>query len=237
MFFLFFRHCYKQRAIPNSWKHSKTILLHKKDDPIHLANYRPIALANTIYKLFTSTITTLLTSYGEQHRILHFSQEGFRPQRNTSRQNQMIIAALEDARLTAKDIYLTYIDFRNAFGSIDHARLLALMEDLGFPIDAIEIVGNIYKDSTTSFTGNTFGTTPPIKISRGTIQGDTLNPYLFIIFLEPLLRWLENDNLGYHFNTSTSTCTTTAYANDLAILTDNIHHIQLQISKLQKFVE
>jgi hypothetical protein len=49
----------------------------------------------------------------------------------------MIIAALEDARLTTKDIYLVYIDFRNAFGSIDHAHLLALMKDLNFPIDAV----------------------------------------------------------------------------------------------------
>ena len=80
LIFLFFRHCYKQREIPTNWKHSKTILLYKKEDPTQLSNYRPIALTNTIYKLFTSTITTLITSYGEQHRLLHFSQEGFRPQ-------------------------------------------------------------------------------------------------------------------------------------------------------------
>ena len=188
LLFLFFDHCYKQREIPHYWKHSKTILLHKKEDPTHLTNYRPIALANTIYKLYTSTLTTLLTNYGETHRILHFSQEGFRPQRNTSSQIQTIIATLEDARLTTKDIYLTYIDFPNAFGSIDHARLLAIMEDLGYPLDAIEIVGNIYNNSTTSFTGSHFGSTLPIEISRGTIQGDTLSPYIFIIFLEPLLK-------------------------------------------------
>lgn len=102
------------------------------------------------------------TSYGEQHRILHFSQEGFRPQRNTSRQIQTIIATLKDARLTANDIYLTYIDFRNAFGSIDQIQLLAIMEDLEYPLDVVEIVGNIYKNSTTSFSGSQFGTTLPI---------------------------------------------------------------------------
>ena len=237
LLYLFFKQCYKQRKIPKYWKHSKTILLQKKKTPTHLTNYRPIALANTIYKLYTSTLTTLLTNYGEKHRILHFSQEGFRPQINTSRQLQTIIATLEDARLTTKDIYLTYIDFRNAFGSIDHARLLAIMEDLGYPLDAVEIVGNIYTDSTTAFTGSHFGTTLPINISRATIQGDTLSPYLFIIFLEPLLRWLEKNNLGYHFNTSTATCTTTAYADDLAIITDNIRHIQPQITKLHKYAQ
>ena len=62
-------------------------------------------------------------------------------------------------------------------------------------------------------------------------------PYLFIIFLEPLLQWLENDDIGYHFNTSTSTCTTMAYADDLAIISDKVQNIQLQINKLQKFAE
>ena len=161
LLFLFFKHCYNQRSIPHYWKHSKTILLHKRDDPTQLANDRPLALADTIYKLYTSILTVLLTSYGEQHRLLHLSQEGFRPQRNTSRQIQTIIASLEDVRLTTKDIYLTSIDFRNAFGSIDHARLLAIMEDISYPLDAIEIVGNIYKSSTTSFTCSHFDTTSP----------------------------------------------------------------------------
>lgn len=35
---------------------------------------------------------------------------------------------LEHARLTNNDIYLTYIDFCNAFNFIDHVRLLALVE-------------------------------------------------------------------------------------------------------------
>lgn len=56
----------------------------------------------------------------------------------------MIIVALEDARQIDKGNYLAYIDFRNAFGFIEHARLLALMKDLGYPLDAIELVGNIY---------------------------------------------------------------------------------------------
>lgn len=38
----------------------------KKIDPLILAKYRPKALANTIYKLYTSMLTTFLTSYGKQ---------------------------------------------------------------------------------------------------------------------------------------------------------------------------
>lgn len=41
-------------------------------------------------------------------------------------------------------------------GMFNHARVLAIMEDLG-PHDTIELIGNIYTNSTTSFHGGHFG--------------------------------------------------------------------------------
>jgi hypothetical protein len=237
MLFLFFKHCYKQKKIPASWKTSLTILLYKKGDPSLLTNHRPIALANTIYKLFTSSLTLMLSAYGEKYQILHDSQEGFRAERSTSRQLQLLIAALEDARFTNQNIYLLYIDFKNAFGSLDYARLLAIMKDLGYPLDAVTLIGNIYAQSTTVFTGEHFGKTKPIPIQRGTIQGDTLSPYLFLIFLEPLLRWLQRGKNGYTFGTSKLTISSAAYADDLAAITNNLKSLQTQLNKLDKFCE
>ena len=151
-------------------------------------NYRPIALADTIYKLFTRTLTSIFSTYREKHQILHDSQERFRAERCTTRQLQTCISVLDDARFTNEDIYILYIDFKNAFGPIDHVRPLVIMKDLGYPQDAIAMIGNIYSQSTTTYIGEYFGKTQPIPIQRGTIQGDTLSPYLLIIFLEPLLR-------------------------------------------------
>ena len=233
----FFSHCYKQQQIPTSWKISLTIFLYKKGDPSHLTNHRPIALANTIYKFFTSTLTHILSAYGEKHQILHDSQEGFRAERSTSRQLQLLIATLEDARFTKQDIYILYIDFKNAFGSLDHARLLAVIKDLGYPENAVTLIGNIYSHSNTIFTGEHFEVTKPIPIQRGTIQGDTLSPYLFLIFLEPLLRWLQKGNNGYTLGTSKQTISSAAYADDLAVITNNLQSIQIQLNKLDKYCE
>jgi hypothetical protein len=90
----------------------------------------------------------------------------------------------------SQDIYLLYIDFKNAFGSIDHAKLLTIMSDLSYPQDAVSLIGNINSNSTTIFTRSHFGQTKPIPIQLGTIQGDTLNPYFFKIFIEPLFKRL-----------------------------------------------
>ena len=76
----------------------------------------------------------------------------------------MLIDTLEDAKFTNHDIYILYINFKNAFGFIDHARLLAIMQDLGYPNDVVNLIGNIYSQSTTTFIGEYFGKTQPIPI-------------------------------------------------------------------------
>ena len=99
------------------------------------------------------------------------------------------------------------------------------------------MVGNIYSHSNTIFTGEYFGQTKELPIQRGTIQGDTLSQYLFIIFLEPLLRWLQKGNYGYTFGMSKSTVSSIAYADNLATITNKLTSIQSQLNKIDKYCE
>ena len=179
--FLFFIHCYKLKQIPTSWKISLIILLYKKGNPSLLTNHRPIALANYIYKFFTSMFTSILSAYVEKHQILHNSQEGFRVERCTSRQLQLLITVLKDAQFTNQDIYLIYIDFKNAFGSIDHTRLLSVMKDLGYSEDAVKLVGNIYSKSNTIFIGEHFGQTQKYQY-KGEQSKETLLAHTYSLY-------------------------------------------------------
>jgi hypothetical protein len=92
------------------------------------------------------------------------------------------------------------------------------MKDLGYSQDAVALIGDIYSQSITTYNGEYFGRTQSIPIQRGTIQGDTLSPYLFIIFLELLLRWLQRENNGYTFKTSDTKISSAVYADDLVVL-------------------
>lgn len=58
-----------------------------------------------------------------------------------------------------------------------------------------------------------------------------------MVFLDPLFRLLEKCNVGYHFQIPTITCNSTIYVDNLAIIMENISHIQTQIANLQKPLE
>lgn len=118
--------------------------------------------------------------------------------------------------------YTYYKDFKNAFGSLNHARLFAIIKYLGYPIDAVALIGNMYSYSHTIITDEHLEKTKPIPIQRGIIQRDIFSSFLFIIYLELLLRWLQNDPNGYSFQTSNITISFDAYANDLAAIANNL---------------
>jgi hypothetical protein len=82
---------------PPSWLQSHTILLYKKGDPTRLDNYRPITLANALYKLWTTCIVTLATDYIESYKILSPEQEGFIVDRSCDRAITHLDLCVENA--------------------------------------------------------------------------------------------------------------------------------------------
>ena len=71
--------CRENRRIPNSWKTSNTILIYKKGDPHSPANWRPISLQNTIYKIYAATVAKRLASWCIMTGSISQMQKGFLP--------------------------------------------------------------------------------------------------------------------------------------------------------------
>ncbi|GIL48950.1 hypothetical protein Vafri_5443, partial [Volvox africanus] len=91
------------------------------------------------------------------------AQEGFLRYRNTERQIQNLIHAIEDAGLTRQDLYTLYIDFSSAFNTINHDLLLQIMYDLGLPDDLIQVIRDLYSQARTTVRTE-HGSTAPIMI-------------------------------------------------------------------------
>jgi hypothetical protein len=188
-------------------------------------------------------VTLAMADYGERNAVHSHSQAGFRGKRTTSEQIENLVMALEDAKQFQQDIYLLQIDFSKAFDTVNHAKLLQIMQSLKYPADAQRVVKDLYTEATTAVR-TPYGYTEHIPIRRGTIQGDSLSPYLFILYLETLLRWLKVGARGYQFKAIDSLservrhqmadCT---YADELNALTRSISDLAIQADKITAYAD
>ena len=104
-------------------------------------------------------------------------------------------------------MFALYTDYSNAFNTIDQDKLLQILFDLKFPNVAIDAVRDLYAGACTSVR-TPAGITAPVCVERGVLQGDTLSPFLFNCFMEPLARWLQAGGRGYTYGCLEVTQTT-----------------------------
>eukprot|EP00983_Pelagomonas_calceolata_P073735 1152259-Pelagomonas_calceolata.AAC.3 len=162
-------------------------------------------------------VTNTLYECAEAHSLLSSTQAGFRNQKDTIHHLQNVIMGLEDAKAFSKDMCALIVDFTSAFNTTDHDRMLWIMYDLGFPTDSIDTVKNLYEDATNKVRLPLGGSTRQMPVERGTIHGDTLSPLLFLLYMEPLLRWLHVGGRGYqHSCIPNQNATNTHLANILS---------------------
>ena len=109
------------------------------------------------------------------------------------------------------------------------------MKEYGFQDPYIATCNQPYSASNT-YRMTIHGNTAPLSIYRDTLQEDTLSPFLFTIFTEPLIRWLAIGSRGYkstyqpHKSTSTIiTYDDHGYANDVSITAGSIQNLKIQI--------
>ncbi len=88
------------------------------------------------------------------------------------------------------------------------------------------------------------GNTVTLSIYRGPLQGDKLSPFLFTVFMEPLLTWLAVGNRGYipsyqpHKPTSTIIAYDDhSYGDDVSIAIESIQGLKIQLTKLHIFIQ
>ena len=66
----------QKERIPDQWRSSRTVILHKKGDRDDLRNYRPISLLSVLYKLYMKIILTRISRTLDEAQP--YEQAGFR---------------------------------------------------------------------------------------------------------------------------------------------------------------
>ena len=75
--------CITTNNIPDLWKHSRVIPIHKSGDPTDPSNFRPISILPVISKVVERTVQRQLYYYLSSNHLLSPTQHGFRPRHST----------------------------------------------------------------------------------------------------------------------------------------------------------
>jgi len=137
---------WKEEKIPEDWETVIICPIFKKGDKLDCNNYRGITLLVIAYKVFSNILNERLKKTTEN--LLGEYQCGFRKNRSTSDQIFIIRQMIEKHYEHNQDLHMLFVDFKQAFGSIDRYRLYQVMEDMKIPHKVIRLVKMTMKNTT-----------------------------------------------------------------------------------------
>ena len=65
--------------VPNLWKQASVTPVFKENEPLDIANYRPISLLNTIGKVLEKIFINIVFNFLNDHHVITTLQSGFVP--------------------------------------------------------------------------------------------------------------------------------------------------------------
>ena len=199
---------------PRSWMGGLICFLLKKDAVLDIPGYRPVCLLDTVYKILSAIITDRLYRLAERHGLLDSSQEGFRRLHCTQRQVQSLHWAIQEAAEQGQTLFCCYLDFANAFNSVDHAALWRWLRELNVP--DIDLLQSLYSEAYYQ-AELPYGRSAEVVLSRGQKQGDKSSPLLFGLIFNALLLALKATGVG-HRTISGLRAPARGFADDLVLV-------------------
>ncbi|CAK1598867.1 unnamed protein product [Parnassius mnemosyne] len=123
---------------PTLWRKVFIIPIPKSSDCNAISNFRPISILPFLSKVLEAVAYKQISSFIFSNNILSPYQSGFRPGRSTTTALLKVKEDVREGMEKSKLTVLILIDFSNAFNSIDHDILLALLSHLNISFSAQE---------------------------------------------------------------------------------------------------
>jgi hypothetical protein len=119
-------------------------------------------------------------------------QYGFQKGKSTTQPMFCLRMLQEKMREYQQDLHLVFVDLEKAYDTVPRDLIWYCLRRKGVPEAYIELIKDMYADSTTSV-NTCAGATEEVEIGVGLHQGSALSPLLFIIIMDIITEEIEEE--------------------------------------------
>ena len=231
--------CWRSKTLPAMVHIARIVAIFKKGQAVP-ANFRPISLLCTVYRLFTSLIALRLEKV-----VPRISEHQFGYQKGKSVDNAIfrILRSIENcSNWKNLGIYILLLDWNKCFDRIHKNPLLNALERMGIEQPYIQMLDAIYS-SKSFFVQDAFGKSNTQPQITGLAQGDPLSCILLNCLTTVLMRdaeeawtqrFIDNNSRGgffkslFGFDHVLFADDTNLISADIQSLKEMLHTVQIQ---------
>ena len=183
--------CLQRGEYPDIFKIAAVTPIPKQAAASHPDHFRPISLIANLSKLFEKIVQKQLVKYLKTNDILSSRQSGFRDGHSCETLLVKVTEEWKRAMDKSKVIAAAFLDFKKAFDSVCHNKLLAVLHEIGINGANLKWFFSYLKDRAqyVEFDGKR---SEQQSISSGVPQGTVLGPTLFTLYINGMLRRSES---------------------------------------------
>ncbi|KAL3683259.1 hypothetical protein R1sor_001281 [Riccia sorocarpa] len=215
-------------GLPVSWTYHKVVPLYKNGPKHDPGSYRTIMVASVFAKVIGRLLEARLNQWSEEAGVRAPGQAGFRKDHCAMDHALVLRVLAERARRTKRPLYVLFVDFKKAFDSVPRDLIWQRLRLIGVPNDLVNSIAALYHQVVVKVGDST----SDVNSTLGVIQGCSLSPTLFGIYIDSLfwqLAWEDTaggDGLQVH---------TLIFTNDVAILAEDADQLQKHLQQLEAF--
>ena len=216
-------------TVPDSWKKSNTKLIPKSAKPT-VDQLRPIALTDISYKILMGILKTKIENHLRRNNAINDMQTGGTAKRRVTENIFIFSYLIEKCVKEKKNLFVTSIDFKKAYDSIDRFKMIEIMQEFKINPKIINLIANIYHNDKTALFLNSEEITQ-VDITTGIRQGCNLSGLLFVLVTYKIIEELKAGHSGVRIGNINHT--SLFYMDDALLFTKDEVKTHVIISRIE----